>query len=181
MGIEERYDLIQYLVGKLSDVGKVKIQKILYFIQEACGVNLGYDFAMHYYGPYSDELNSTLQEMKLAGILRFSLVLYASYYGYDIKLGENARKEVELSPPIREKTDKIVSIFNKYDAKMMELLSSIHFVRSILMGRKESSDSESVLNEVQKLKPKFSKGDIQEAYRQLQENELLETACSSMP
>lgn len=169
----ERFKLIQYLVGKLSVVGKVKIQKVIYFLQKACGVDLGYEFFMHYYGPYSSELNSTLHEMKTEGLLRFSVAIYPSYYGYQIDPVEKASETVQLPAKIREKADKIIDLFNTDDAQKMELLSSIHFVRAILMDQGKTFDKESVVNEVQLLKPKFEQEKIAEAYEELQQNGLL--------
>jgi uncharacterized protein YwgA len=170
---KDKFMLIQYLVGKLSVVGKVKMQKVIYFLQEACGVDLEYDFFMHYYGPYSPELNNTLQEMKTEGLLQFSLAIFPSYYGYQIDPGEKASKEIQIPAKIREKADKIVELFNMYDAQKMELLASIHFVRAILMEQGKKSDKKSVVNEVQLLKPKFEQEKIAEAYEELQQNGLL--------
>jgi uncharacterized protein YwgA len=170
---KDKFKFIQYLVGKLSVVGKVKIQKVIYFLQKACGVDLGYEFFMHYYGPYSPELNDTLQGMKTEGLLKFSLFIYSSYYGYNIELGEKASKTVQLPTHIREKADKIIGLFNTNDAQKMELLSSIHFVRAILKEQRKPSDKKSVVKEVNLLKPKFEQEKIAEAYEELRQNELL--------
>jgi uncharacterized protein YwgA len=173
-----RFKLIQYLVGKLTVPGKVKIQKVIYFLQEACDVDLGYKFFMHYYGPYSNELNDTLQEMKAKSLLQFTLVIYpSSYYGYDIKIpDEKASEAVQLPKKIQDKADKIIALFNTEDAQNMELLSSTHFVRSILKEQGKEFDKESVVDEVQLLKPKFEQGKITEAYEELQQNGLLSTS-----
>ena len=48
---ETRFAIIRYLVDKLKDVGKTKIQKIIYFLQEAFGVPLDYVYTMYYFGP----------------------------------------------------------------------------------------------------------------------------------
>ena len=61
---EDRFAIIRYIVDMLKDVGKVRMQKLVYFLQWIFTVPLGYDYKMHYYGPYSDELNDDLIAMQ---------------------------------------------------------------------------------------------------------------------
>ena len=58
--LPRRVELVREIVRRHCGIGKTKIQKITYFLQESVGVPLGYPFRMHYYGPYSDELDGVL-------------------------------------------------------------------------------------------------------------------------
>ena len=55
-----RLAFIQVIVERHDDVGKTKLQKISYFFQEALSIPLKYRFRMHYFGPYSDDLDDAL-------------------------------------------------------------------------------------------------------------------------
>lgn len=169
-----RSEIIQYLVDKSHGLGKVQLQKTIYFLQEVFRVPMGYDYVMHYYGPYSFDLDNTLSEMQGKGILSIDYVLYpAGYVGYDISLGKNAEGILKLPNEYRDKADQVVNIFRAMDAQTVELWATIHFVRSILYEKERDSNKETVAKEVKKLKPKFSEQDIEQAYEEMQNKNLL--------
>lgn len=171
---KQRAEIIQYLVDKLQQPGKVKLQKTVYFLQEALGVPLAYDYEMHYYGPYSFGLDDTLSEMQGKGILSISYVLYpAGYVGHDISVGKNAESSLKLDNEYRDKADKVVNIFKPMDAQTIELWATIHFVNSILDEKGKDSSKETVVKEVNLLKPKFSEGDIGKTYDEIRNKNLL--------
>lgn len=170
MNEEQRSRIIEYLVTNLDRPGKVKLQKTMYFLQEALQVPMGYDYVMHYYGPYSFELDYTLSEMQGKGILKIDQVIYpAGYYGYDISSGENVERDLKLPSEYTDKADQVTHIFKPMDAQAIELWATIHFVGSILKEKGRDSGKEAITKEVKLLKPKFSEQDIGEAYDKIQE------------
>jgi uncharacterized protein YwgA len=54
--------------------GKVKLQKLIYFISEKLG--LKYDFRPHYFGPYSSVVDSCLRDLLGLGFVK------ESYFGF---------------------------------------------------------------------------------------------------
>ena len=67
--LDKRFAFVRRIVSQRNNIGKTKIQKICYFLQEAVGVELMYPFRMHYYGPYSDELDRTLSLASSVGFI----------------------------------------------------------------------------------------------------------------
>ena len=61
------------LLGLLSQAerirGKTKFQKLAYFLQEGERVPLGLNFRMHHYGPYSPDLETYLQRLKMRDLV----------------------------------------------------------------------------------------------------------------
>jgi len=53
--------------GKL--VGKTRLQKTVYLLQEM-GIDLGYDFDYHFYGPYSEEIDDDVKWAKYFQVLK---------------------------------------------------------------------------------------------------------------
>jgi len=168
---QEQKDIIQYLVEN-GVSGKVKIQKAAYFIQEALQVPLGYDFVMHYYGPYAFEIDDMLTEMQSEGILRMTAQWYQNGLGYSISKGKNAG-EVKLSEDIMDKAQRVASFSKKRTAEVMELCATIHFVKKILEDRQDPYDTERIIYEVKRLKPKFSEESISKYYQTLEAEGLL--------
>jgi uncharacterized protein YwgA len=171
---ELRSEIIQYLVGKSHKLGKVQLQKTIYFLQEVFRVPMGYDYVMHYYGPYSFDLDDMLSGMQGKGVLSINYVLYpAGYVGYDISLGKNAASSLKLPNEYTDKIDQVVDIFKPMDAQTIELWATIHFVRSILAEKERDFGKKAVVKEVGLLKPKFGEQDIEKAYEEMQNKNLL--------
>ena len=85
----ERLAVIQQIVDQSnSDVGKTRVQKTVYFLQEEVGVLLGYSFKMHYFGPYSDTLDGNLSFAATLGLVNIAPEL--SGFGYHITPGRQS-------------------------------------------------------------------------------------------
>ena len=49
--------------------GKVRLQKLVYLLSQI-GVNTGYTFAYHHYGPYSEQLTEAVEDAVIFGRLQ---------------------------------------------------------------------------------------------------------------
>jgi uncharacterized protein YwgA len=57
------YGLVAHFAKRLGgghNLGKTKLQKLVYLLRELKGVRVGYDFRFYNYGPYSDSLSGDL-------------------------------------------------------------------------------------------------------------------------
>ena len=59
--------ILHKVISELDDVGKTKLQKLGYFLQEAYGVSTKFPFRMHHYGPYSEALETDIPRLTLCG------------------------------------------------------------------------------------------------------------------
>ena len=164
----KRLAVIQLIVNELADTGKIKIQKILYFIQEALGAPLEYRFRMHHYGPFSEDIESDISVMRAVGYI--DVEADANGYGYHITPAseEQLPWDSELAKYRGEMVDAIDGL-KVLDASDLELFATVHFVQHLL----EKASKEDVLDSVSQLKPKFTKQTIQSAYDQLVKNKLI--------
>ncbi len=161
-------NLILELVRLKPKIGKVGVQKCVYLIQEALGLDLGYEFHMHHYGPYSSELDDTLTEMEAEGLLKVMHVIYpAGYIGHEITIGD-LNKEFKITGENEKIVEKVTKFFENASAEQMELSATIHFVHAILEREKSKPVKGRVIAEVQSLKPKFSAETVSNAYDKLQ-------------
>ena len=164
-----RLAFVQVIVDRQSDVGKTKIQKISYFLQEAVGVPLNYRFRMHYFGPYSDELDNALSLSRALGYVKIDPD--PNGFGYHVTPGEvkdtrwfDAEYDIsdDTGVPV-ETVQEIIDILGKLKVHELELYASIHFIGN----SKGGMSKEETLATVRKVKPGFSTSHVEKAYQAL--------------
>jgi uncharacterized protein YwgA len=163
MAQEARFAVIRHMVAKLGDIGKIQMQKLVYFLQEIFQVPFGYDYKMHHYGPYSDELNDDLIIMQLNNHVEVGAD--PSGYGYHIILGsESVAKMDEVIGKYSSQMNKCLDALGESEPSRLEVLSTLHFVKYIA----GVSDESTVIEKTAMLKPIFSRQFIEESYRKLE-------------
>ena len=169
--LARRLSILQRIVALCGDIGKTKIQKITYFLQESVGVPVMYPFRMHYYGPYSDDLDGVLS---LAQLLEYIEIKRDSDgFGYHVTPGSGSVTgplgeydiPVDLVEPIKRATETLGNL----DTAELELYATIHFIGRSRVGLPRDE----TLKTVQRLKPKFSRDTIDQAYQALKQAELI--------
>lgn len=148
------------VVKIISDLTSIKgepckktLQKIV-FLVEAKGIDLGCDYGIHFYGPYSSDLDFAIRELCDEGVLSIQYTpLEHKIHVEDHTMGAQYNNE---------KVSEIVSEFGKDTASELELLATALYV--YLKGR----DIEKVTLGVKKIKgEKYSDQRISEAVNRL--------------
>ena len=174
--LARRVAVIRHIVSHSGDIGKTKIQKIVYFLQESVGVPLKYPFRMHYYGPYSDELDGNLSLTKSIGYIYIDPD--PNGFGYHVTPVEEMESapwqgyDMSEDPEVRELTEVIddtIDILGQLDTPQIELYATIH----LISGLKGNSSKEKTLQTVKRLKPRFSMEHIDYSYQKLKESNLI--------
>lgn len=160
---EARFAVIRYLVDRLGDINKTKVQKIMYFLQHAFGVPLDYSYTMYYFGPYSEELNNDLLDMKLQDHL--DIKPSPDGYGYHVRPGSEIIDSLDTKiEPYKGQLDDCLDKFRDFSALYLELLGTLYFVKHSEDGLTEDE----IVKKVKKLKPKFDESAIKEYYEKLE-------------
>lgn len=163
----QRYALLTAIVcqldGRMSQLGKTALQKMVYLLQELGGFDCGYDFEMYTYGPFAKELLCDLDAVN--GLDGITVTALGPRDGYRITPSENADRiagkvDSDTANDLAEKLRPIVEAFAGLQAIDLELLSTIVFVAQ----RRKSRGRDIVIDLVMTLKPKFSRSQIQEQY-----------------
>jgi len=140
---------------------KKTMQKIVYLIQNK-GCDLGYDYDIHFYGPYSSDLDYDLQTLNRDDQL---LIEYTSM-GHKISVQDKAVYDLSNNNIIDE-------VIVKYGGKTpfdLELIATTLFVQRNL----ETGDESQIIQGVKKLKgEKYAEKQIKEAFENLEENAFL--------
>ena len=166
----QRLTAIEYLVHCMQDLGKTKLQKLLYFAQHSSNLPLGYDFQMYHYGPFTFALEDDLGILRRDG--RIDVEPDAQGFGFHIRPTAASRPD-PLSAPLpsswRIALDNLRAQFGDLSIQELELRATIHFVAMLT----ESSSDERIRDVVHALKPKFSLQHISSAIREMRLGRLL--------
>ena len=164
----KRLAVIQLIVDELSDTGKIKVQKILYFFQEALGVPLEYRFRMHHYGPFSEDIESDISALQAIG----HIDIRADSQGYGFHITPTSEEKLPWDYELNEHREAMVraiGTLGPLDASSLELYATLHFVQHLI----DEPSKGRVLNTVSRLKPRFEMQVIEFAYDQLLKNKLI--------
>ncbi len=170
----ERWSILTCLVSSVLAItrgrrwlGRTHIQKGAFFLQEFSNLDLGYDFVIYQYGPYSFELDADVADLVQIGALQVDLV-----GGYpDYTVGANSLPELQ-DKRIQRAVEVVADQIANRQAKDLELLSTIAFVRHNYGIAAEDA----LARQVHQLKPHFSVDEIKSSTSEL--NGLLETMAS---
>ena len=163
-----RLAVVHGLVGALEDAGKIKIQKLIYLLQEGYGVPLHYVFKMHHYGPFCEDIETDIGRLQMTGYV--SVSRDPDGYGFHVRPSGEAEQEWKaLFNPLSDHVQRVASLFGNRPAYDLELIATIHFVSGLLEDRSEGN----LLRQVKSLKPRFEEEFIKERYSELRKEGLL--------
>lgn len=133
--------------------GKKTLQKIIFLVEQK-GINLNYEYGLHFYGPYSAALDATTAFLSSDGIIKFD----CSGYSHRMSTNENFNVLSEgLSLERENEIKDIIIRFKGMSPSELELLTTAIYAYNNL----EIKTKESVINGVQKIKgTKYTKEQI---------------------
>lgn len=157
------YGMIAYISKQVPDLGKTKLQKLVYLIKEIKKVSVGYSFRFYNYGPYSDKLAENLDFVRsLDGV---NVNYEPSWNLYNILPSSNTDKLIEKAPKIQENQqalDDVLHEFGPRNARELELVATLVYV-----DRNDHLDEDQLVITVKDLKPKYSSSEIETEMRAL--------------
>ena len=148
--------------------GKKKLQKLVYLIEEMGGVDFNYEYDIHFYGVYSEDVDNHLTKL-LAEYFVFVKFYKQSHLICISDEGRQIWKEDaeadrffinDLKDDEIEKIDHIIGEFAEKSPLELELLTTVHYAASLLEEKEDRTD-DAVLQLVKKIKgDKFEDDDI---------------------
>jgi hypothetical protein len=164
----DRYALIAELSRRSDSLGRTALQKKVYLLQELFDVNLGYDFTLYTYGPFTSEIISDLDAAEAMGAVRVSSVV-TGFGGYEIKPGPDCQRILSKASLFlsknQDKLDQLFSDFGRYTAKELELRATIIYVDRDLTKLDRPVDE--LVETVHEIKPGFTLEQIESAIAEL--------------
>lgn len=136
--------------------GKKMLQKLMYLIDRK-DVNLGLNYSIHFYGPYSSKLDNTLHRLESYDMVRID----TNRSTHTIHLGDASIDGV-LEQDIQEKVDFVLENFSTKTALELEAITTVDYVATMLL--KGHATDEQVIEKVKRIKgSKFTSEYLQDS------------------
>src|SRR5690606_835352 len=167
----KRLILIIKEISRIQNPGKKTLQKLVYLLERK-GIKLGFAFSIHYYGPYSSELDYAIHRLEMQGLLKINPKEILLIENDDLIWEEEEETLSEQELPI------IKDIITKFAPKQtydLEVITTTDYVAQQLKANGEPLDYDRIIAGVKRIKgDKFTREKIEEAIAILKEEGLLE-------
>ena len=129
--------------------GKKMLQKLVYLIGRK-GINLGLNYSIHYFGPYSSKLDTTMHTLESYDKLKID----TTGNTHIIRLGEVPIEGV-LDSNTQVAVDFVMNNFSRKTAHELEAITTLDYVANNILD--SSAQDEDIVNKVIQIKGnKFS-------------------------
>lgn len=160
-------------------LGHTAIMKFIYFLQALRNVPLGYDFRLHIYGPFDQDVLNDLSYAEFLGAVTSKTVLYPTGYGYEVRSGPAADKVKEHASEFLKKhqadIDWVVAEFGGRTAADLEMIGTIIYVDRRFSQRGQRISLEDLARRVEAVKPHLTVAQIQSEVQSLRGKGLLQS------
>jgi uncharacterized protein YwgA len=166
------------IIQKISEYqypGKKMLQKIVYLVQRR-GIDLGFKYGIHYYGPYSSELDYATHSLAMLGAIEI-IPDGMTQRIHTTKIAGTLLEEYQgklLNNHQIEAINGIIEQFTGLSAFELEVLTTTDFVANDLRQSGKKYDDAAILTGVKTIKgDKFSDEQIRNAMAELEKMNLL--------
>jgi len=146
-----------------NNIGRTKLQKMIYFADRYLDWDVG-DYRLHYYGPYSRNIASTLKTIR--GQLINEQMPDHGPYGYELtedgnrflaEFADNVCDSAQI-----ESTSELFRELSQWKRAQLEIASTIDYVQR----NNPTANRDSILEQVQTIKDNFPPDFITQTYGQ---------------
>jgi len=169
----DQYGLIVHIATALKDktlVGKTKLQKLIFLMNELRRLPIDYRFQFYTYGPYASSLSGDVSYLSAIGALHISYD--ASINTYDVRPGDEAphflEKAAEYLQSHGADINAVLEGFGHKKAKELELVATLVYVMHYDPDFRPENEQH-LIEQMRALKPKFSEDEVRAAMLELQE------------
>jgi uncharacterized protein len=174
-----RYALVAELTRRLERkspwFGKTALQKLVYILQEAFGVDCGYRFQLYTHGPFTSQLLADLDLVESFGAVRVNYVqVPGGYAGYKIAAATKndaiRSKGEQFIDQYSSSIDKVVDQFGSLPTRDLELRATIIYADKDAERSGNLRTRDEFIALVKGIKPRFSESEISDATSELEKN-----------
>jgi len=157
-------EFVLELFDRLGQInGKKALQKLVY-LARIFGIETGYSYRFHYFGPYSDQLAADLDDLIESKAVRNVRGSYA------LKLNDELRNNnIDYSEQVNE----LIEVFGNKAPSDLELFATAYFIDKNEKFVFKNYDEEKIIQEIIKAKPKFTRMKVEKFYNELKDKSYL--------
>lgn len=154
--IKKCASIIQKICSAHPDPGKKMVQKLMYLIERK-GVEVGLNYKIHFFGPYSEKLDNALHFLESEDMVEIDadhgMTHVIKFCGTDEEL-DNALTATE-----QDIVDDVLSVFGKKTALELEALTTLDYAATALL--RSAADDKKIIEQVKQIKgSKFSESEL---------------------
>lgn len=154
---------ILHYICQNQEPGKKMVQKLMY-LMERRGINLGLNYSIHFYGPYSASLDYTLHTLEAQGIINITI----DHLTHKITITDKNHCPQALNENEKKTAFTVLDYFEKKSAADLEAYTTLDFVAHTML--KDEGSEEQVIRDVLKIKSKkFTYEELLEKYRTMKQ------------
>jgi uncharacterized protein len=147
--------------------GRTALQKIVYFLK-ASGVPAKYQFEIHHYGPFCDQIGSDVELLVADGIV-VDRATSSKYWNYGINTEGPVDELLSQYDEFRSKysnlIDVVVDVLGGLEPRDLELYATLHYAYRYQTASHEKPTKEAVIARFRDYKgSKFTTGELNDAY-----------------
>ena len=156
---------VAYLICRYKEISKERpckktLQKIVYLTQ-AEGLNLGFEYGIHFYGPYSADLNEAVISLAADRVIYFNYEKMSHFMETNDSLYSI---ESDLDTAAEEKLNAVIGKYKDKTPSELELITTTHYVKENL----PETNLAGIIQGVKKIKGnKYSEKQIEIEYNNL--------------
>ena len=165
---------------KVKYFGRTALQKVVYFLK-SLGVPAAYQFEIHHYGPFCDQIGADVDLMIADGIV-IDRAASPKYWNYSIEndapldelFSRHSKFVAKYSPLIK----RVVEIFGSLDPRDLELYATLHYAYRYETARYETASRDAVLARFRAYKgSKFTDAELNSAFDAMVAAHLIEQSA----
>jgi uncharacterized protein len=159
--LKDHAKLMQAILVSGEIIGRKKLQKMIY-IAKKIDFPFHDRFQFHFYGPYSEELTTRVEELCNMGFLNEVKEKKGGYYQYRYTLTDAGQEFLSLNDVDMPCLSDCLVDMNEQNARFLELVSTVLYFDNL--------PKEEVANKVFTLKSsqRYTEEEIDEAYRYIE-------------
>ena len=167
----DHINILMPIIKKISGYqqpGKKALQKLIYLVEKK-GVDLGFDFSIHYYGPYSSRLDDAVHSLQMQGVIE--IVPDGMSQRIHVTELSEMMESIALSETDEQKIEDVLRTFGRMTAFELELITTTDFVARALRQSGKPCKNDDIMEGVRRIKgDKFSQEKMTQAIWLLQNN-----------
>lgn len=171
----DRYALITTIARQFEStgrsLGKTALQKLVFFLQELHGVDVGYEFALYTYGPFCSDL---MHDLDITSAMDGVAISYnPDLNEYNIVPNGNCEAILQRASGFVENNlgaiDNVIAEFGTYTARELELRATIVHAERDAHRREQAITEATLVADVHEIKPHSPVATIQRAVHELRD------------
>ncbi len=122
--LEDHAKLMAFFEQAKEVVGRKRLQKMIYILKKS-GVDFSERYSFHFYGPYSEELSTRVEELSNLGFIQENKEKEKGYYQYRYQLTNEGISFLNQAETELPDVSAFIEEMNEQSSRFLELVSTM--------------------------------------------------------